>query len=249
MKHQPTPAEPKPESHAAITHLRRARVRPVMITGDNAQCGQYVSRACELIDAEAHILLAEAVAGTGAGEKEIVWSFMGGEGASFGASSHHLAASSHRARSQHGGNASGGGGGGLPPSLAGRGAGKSTEEVLGLAREGRLTAADGQPIELAVTGSECLRALRQGGQLEALLPDLRVFARMSPEDKTLIVRMLRAAGYTVGMCGDGEWLGGCSAVQCSAALPAYLMHDVCCMLYAVCLPMAYGLWPMALACL
>jgi Mg2+-importing ATPase len=39
--------------------------------------------------------------------------------------------------------------------------------------------------------------------LEASLPDVRVFARMSPEQKTRIIRMYRASGKDVAYLGDG----------------------------------------------
>jgi cation-transporting ATPase 13A3/4/5 len=51
--------EPKQDSRDAIMHLREGVVRPVMITGDNAQCGQYIARKCSLVDEDAIIMLGE----------------------------------------------------------------------------------------------------------------------------------------------------------------------------------------------
>ena len=170
--------EPKEESRDAIVHLRRGCVRPVMITGDNAQCGQYICRSCELLDSSSHILLAELNKDT----NEISWNFMGGEGASFASSSHHLTSSNRSNKN---------------PSFTGFNTKKTTEEVLSASLSGQLHAADGNVIELAVTGNDTLNILSGKGHLRKLLVHIRMFARMSPEHKSFIVRMFKDAGYTV----------------------------------------------------
>ena len=172
--------EPKVESHDAIMQLRKGHVRPVMITGDNAQCGQYICRSCELIDPEAHILLAELDRET----EEVSWSFMGGEGAAFSSSSHHLATSQRST-------------GRCVPSFQGNNTTKTTEDVVQSAEARRMRAADGYRIELAVTGNDTLRVLEEKGHLSPLLTHIRMFSRMSPENKTFIIHKFRDAGFTV----------------------------------------------------
>ena len=51
--------EPKADSRAAILEIRAGSVRPVMITGDNAQCGQYIAKTCALIDESSVVVLGE----------------------------------------------------------------------------------------------------------------------------------------------------------------------------------------------
>eukprot|EP00096_Caligus_rogercresseyi_P012555 TRINITY_DN5301_c0_g1_i4.p1 TRINITY_DN5301_c0_g1~~TRINITY_DN5301_c0_g1_i4.p1 ORF type:complete len:516 (-),score=129.42 TRINITY_DN5301_c0_g1_i4:108-1655(-) len=46
-------------------------------------------------------------------------------------------------------------------------------------------------------------ALKGKSFLHRILPHIRVFARMSPSDKELIVTSLKALNYTILMCGDG----------------------------------------------
>ena len=43
-----------------------------------------------------------------------------------------------------------------------------------------------------------------------MLVKAQIFARMSPDEKNEVVERLQGLGYTVLMCGDGQWggLGG-----------------------------------------
>ncbi|KAI8914595.1 hypothetical protein EDD86DRAFT_235003 [Gorgonomyces haynaldii] len=58
-----------------------------------------------------------------------------------------------------------------------------------------------QPIELVVTGA-AFRHLHGRGWIQAHLQDIRIYARMSPDDKVNCVRSQMAQNIT-GMCGDG----------------------------------------------
>lgn len=153
--------EPKDESLGAIEQLREGAVRPVMITGDNAQCGQYISRTCGLVDKNAKILLGETDKETG----DIVWSFMGD----------------------------------LSDSVK-----YSTSEVLNMMPDICCIPTSGNaPVELAITGNSTVEKLDEDGSLASLLLGVRIFARMSPDNKTKIVRKFRSLGFITGMCGDG----------------------------------------------
>jgi cation-transporting ATPase 13A3/4/5 len=71
-------------------------------------------------------------------------------------------------------------------------------------RGGRGASPDGGWCELALTGGAFGVLLRAGSaEATSLLRHARVLARMSPDQKTAAVDVLKAAGLTVGMCGDG----------------------------------------------
>jgi cation-transporting ATPase 13A3/4/5 len=174
--------EPKSDSRSAIEQLRDGVVRPRMITGDNAQCGQYICRSCALVDKNARILLAELKRGAPLDDPASVeWAFMGEEeGRTF-----------------------------------------STTEVITmsaaadfLAENPDESSADG-PIELAITGNVTLQLLEASRQFTPLLPHVRVFARMSPDNKSFVIRKFRSLGFIVGMCGDGG--NDCGALKAAHA--------------------------------
>lgn len=153
--------EPKDDSRGAIDQLREGVVRPVMITGDNAQCGQYISRTCGLVNDNARILLAETDKKSG----DIVWSYMGED----------------------------------EEQVA-----YTTNQILDMIGTFVLEPAAGSaPIELAITGNATLDKLNEDDSLAKLLLGVRIFARMSPDNKTNIVRKFRSLGFITGMCGDG----------------------------------------------
>ena len=65
-------------------------------------------------------------------------------------------------------------------------------------------AVSGRRIELALSGNAALASLMENAVVfRALLTEMRIFARMSPESKTLVIDSLREHGQIVGMCGDG----------------------------------------------
>lgn len=51
--------EPKVDSQVAIKSLKEGEVRPVMVTGDNAQCGHYIARECGMVAPHAQIFLGD----------------------------------------------------------------------------------------------------------------------------------------------------------------------------------------------
>eukprot|EP01062_Namystynia_karyoxenos_P046573 TRINITY_DN3495_c0_g3_i2.p1 TRINITY_DN3495_c0_g3~~TRINITY_DN3495_c0_g3_i2.p1 ORF type:complete len:1321 (+),score=488.44 TRINITY_DN3495_c0_g3_i2:105-4067(+) len=65
--------ELKPDTAAAIDHLKAGDCRPVMITGDNAQCGYYIARSCRMVTDDAPLFLAEVKQAHG----DVTWHRMG----------------------------------------------------------------------------------------------------------------------------------------------------------------------------
>lgn len=63
--------ELKPDTRDAIENLREGEVRPVMITGDNAQCGYYIAKECSMATEHVDVLLAEINR-----EGSVVWQSM-----------------------------------------------------------------------------------------------------------------------------------------------------------------------------
>eukprot|EP01062_Namystynia_karyoxenos_P046569 TRINITY_DN3495_c0_g1_i1.p1 TRINITY_DN3495_c0_g1~~TRINITY_DN3495_c0_g1_i1.p1 ORF type:complete len:1335 (+),score=358.47 TRINITY_DN3495_c0_g1_i1:74-4078(+) len=65
--------ELKPDTAAAMDSLKAGDVRPVMITGDNAQCGYYIARSSRMIKENAPVWLAEVKHAHG----DVTWHRMG----------------------------------------------------------------------------------------------------------------------------------------------------------------------------
>lgn len=70
--------------------------------------------------------------------------------------------------------------------------------------------ANGQQVELYVNGM-AFRYLKKNGYLRSLLPWIRVYARMQPDDKENCVNAHIEAGIITGMCGDGG--NDCNALR------------------------------------
>jgi magnesium-transporting ATPase (P-type) len=156
--------EPKDDSRDAILHIREGVVRPVMITGDNAQCGQYIARTCCLVNEGSKILLGEYDANVG----DVMWTFM-------------VDSEDERMKMKF-----------------------QTSSILEMITAHNTVEYEGEVIELALTGNHSLGHLEYTTkQLDTLLVHIRIFARTSPDSKSMIVRKFRQHGYIVGMCGDG----------------------------------------------
>lgn len=156
--------EPKDDSRDAILHIREGVVRPVMITGDNAQCGQYIARSCCLVNEGSKILLGEFDSEVG----DVMWTFMVDN-----------EDETKRVRLQ-------------------------TSTILEMITSQNTVEYEGEVIELALTGNHSIGHLEYTTkQLDTLLIHIRIFARTSPDSKSMIIRKFRQHGYIVGMCGDG----------------------------------------------
>ncbi|VEL07667.1 unnamed protein product [Protopolystoma xenopodis] len=75
---------------------------------------------------------------------------------------------------------------------------KIEEKETKLGKEGLLVHCDGNYQNLSVEEADKLRVL---GRL--LLPKIKVFARVSPRQKEIILVELKRLGYVTLMCGDG----------------------------------------------
>ena len=183
--------ELKHDTAGAITSLREGAVRPVMITGDNAQCAYYISRACGMLGDSTRVLLADM----GKGDDAVTWRQMG----NITPENDFVAT----VRTQ------------MADYLAVRGSqvnagdspfgALSTKEVLSLFPDmdpdrleertdiprlgwplGSLQAPQG--VELAATG-RALQHLLSEGSMEKLLLHTRIFARTSPNDKVAVLQL------------------------------------------------------------
>ena len=141
--------ELKPDSADAIAALKQGAVRPVMVTGDNAQCGFFIAKECGMVSPQATVMLGDVGA-----SGSVVWTQMG-----------------------------------------------EREDVKPMATS-EVLALDDPSVELAVTSGGFDWLVAQG-HMRTLVAEIRVFARMKPQQKVAVVRMLTARGFIVGMCGDG----------------------------------------------
>lgn len=159
-----------------------------MITGDNAQCGNYIAKEAALIEEDARVLLADLNKKT----KQIEWHEMGVEGAeplSTAQIKEEVAAIEAKQRNMS------------PMSIVI----KVDQPEVGLERE----------LELAIATGKAWDRLCADGDMEELLLHTRIFARTSPENKVQVIQAHIAKGLIVGMCGDGG--NDCGALRAAHA--------------------------------
>ena len=179
--------EPKPDSKAAILEIRQGSVRPIMITGDNAQCGQYIAKSCALIDDHSRIMLGEWDRNT----NQVTWDPMGTTKSDSSRSSQDILAKMSKDS-------------------------RFTDQIqIIFDMDTRNSQYAEATTEYAISGNATLEWLDKNDLLDVMLPRIRIFARMSPQSKALIVTRLRSLGFIVGMCGDGG--NDCGALRAAHA--------------------------------
>ncbi|KAL3082109.1 hypothetical protein niasHT_031138 [Heterodera trifolii] len=185
----------KKQTTGVINQLNRAKIRTVMITGDNLLTAMSVARECGIIrpnkrsflleatkahDGQTHLTLKQSVSSS-----EEVLEF--DENVSFY-------------------DAEQGTGGGV----SGSGVGKLFNNNNG---DGRIAEST---YHVAVSGPTLSIICEQYPEmLERLVCVCDVYARMSPDQKQMLVNQLQDVGYTVAMCGDGA--NDCAALKAAHA--------------------------------
>jgi len=196
--------EPKADSAACLAQIQGGGIDTVMITGDSALTGIAIARNVGLVPADHRVVLG-SISKT---SREISWRVI-----------HDPAASSGAADGSSG--AEQGGGMVAPASSLGRKRQAGPEDVELEVLNGRGAEGGGGRggcrVSIAVTG-EAFEALLDAGTLaEHMLchgcgaaslincscSRIRIFGRMTPQQKIQVVRHYAAASLTVGMCGDG----------------------------------------------
>ena len=232
--------ELKRDTAAAIEELKGGDVRPIMLTGDNAQCAVYIARRCGMLATpHSRVFLASFEKDAQAASSAVVWRETGVDsGVALTTAQLEEVMASTPPQDEHWPRSS-------PPAtvskvapspqgedglaLTAADAAASGAKELATAVEGvdvkvvssgdtrshRSSAWADVPIELAVSGSEALEALRASGAMERLLPSVRLVARCSPADKVSVVQMHMDRGLICLMTGDGG--NDCGALRAAHA--------------------------------
>ncbi|XP_060794319.1 cation-transporting ATPase 13A2 isoform X2 [Neoarius graeffei] len=157
----------KPESAGVISILKRALIRPVMVTGDNILTALNVARACGMIPSHEQIIFVHASPPTA--NSMATLRFHRGEGAVI-----------------------------------------STQETMHILEQGLYQ--NSIKYHLAINGKAFTDLCNYfPEQLPKILMKATVYARMSPDQKTQLVKALQKLDYRVGMCGDGA--NDCGALR------------------------------------
>ena len=180
----------KPDSREAIEALKAGNVRPIMVTGDTAGTAAFIAQECGMLESSKRLLCGDV----DAGNDTVIWRPLRTD------------ASVVDTNPQ-------------PAQNADSDEILSTVQVLqilsasqnastGLVSDGAGRLNSARSIELAMTGncfSELERQHTAGPQsiLDDLLLHTRIFARVSPAQKSAVVSLHMARGLVVGMCGDG----------------------------------------------
>eukprot|EP00741_Cyanophora_paradoxa_P005108 tig00000857_g4950.t1 len=174
----------KADTAGVLRRLQGAGVRSVMVTGDHVLTAVSVARKCGLVPAPRPVFIAQAHE---ADEKEVQWHAVDA-----------YAPAARRRDPEH------------------EEAAEAERVPLGAGGEaGAPFLLRPDAYEVAVTGAAFSRLRAHRPHLyDRLLVRGAVFARMSPDEKRLLVEDLAALGYVVGMCGDGA--NDCGALKAAS---------------------------------
>ncbi|XP_051981037.1 cation-transporting ATPase 13A2 isoform X1 [Xyrauchen texanus] len=159
----------KPESAGVICTLKLAKLRPVMVTGDNILTAVNVARACGMVLSHERVIFVHASPPTASSMASL--QFHQGDGA-----------------------------GGII----------NTQETMDVLTQGLYQ--NGAGYHLAVNGMSFAALCDHFPEyLPKILMRGTVYARMTPDQKTQLVKALQKLNYRVGMCGDGA--NDCGALR------------------------------------
>ncbi|KAM9445089.1 polyamine-transporting ATPase 13A2 isoform 1-T1 [Clarias gariepinus] len=159
----------KPESAGAISVLRQALIRPVMVTGDNILTALNVARACGMTSSHEQTIFVHA--SPPSATSTALLRFHLGEGAA---------------------------------------AVVSTQETMDILDQGLYQ--NNFKYHMAINGKSFAALCDYfPEELPKVLMKGTVYARMSPDQKTQLVKALQKLNYRVGMCGDGA--NDCGALR------------------------------------
>lgn len=201
----------KPESEPVLRHLADAAHPLVMITGDAALTACHVAQQVH-ITCRPVLILNEV---RGLGKSDAPASNMNESESEDEGDAKKRSASTRRASAaaQFG-----------PLAFA---APDESETILMERATWEATAAQfvalSQTYDLCVTGAALHQLEVEGGEelLKVAIPTVQVFARVSPDQKELVVKTLRSIGRVTLMCGDGtNDMGGLKAADVGVALLA-----------------------------
>ncbi|XP_041480134.1 probable cation-transporting ATPase 13A3 [Lytechinus variegatus] len=181
----------KPETNAVIAQLRDARIRTVMVTGDNKLTAIHVARACGMIGQSQQVVEVEATPPEGDQGPLISWKPVQkpGDNSKTSTPMHH--------------------------KMNGQ---VEEDDVALTIEEGEEISNEvlSSTYHLALDGKTFAVLMEH---VPHLVPKIAakgtVFARMSPDQKAQLVEALQALEYYVGMCGDGA--NDCGALKTAHA--------------------------------
>ncbi|XP_076874519.1 polyamine-transporting ATPase 13A2 [Brachyhypopomus gauderio] len=159
----------KPESAEVIGALRRAQIRPVMVTGDNILTALNVAQSCRMLSPHEQVIFVHASPPAANSMASLRFQQRDGSTATI-----------------------------------------STQETMDILEQGLYQ--NSFKYHLAINGKSFAALCDHFPEyLPKVLMRVTVYARMSPDQKTELVRALQTLNYRVGMCGDGA--NDCGALR------------------------------------
>ncbi|KAJ3028152.1 UNVERIFIED_CONTAM: hypothetical protein HDU68_002344 [Siphonaria sp. JEL0065] len=185
----------KPVTESVVSTLHAAKIRQIMCTGDNIRTAISVARDCGIMGSDCRVFVPRFESDNRDADAVIVWEDVDQDEKTRSNISMQLELDPVSMR----------------PVIA-----IKTTDVLGPEEDHRFVPERFVEVEirdeyqLAVTGEVFAWMLEHSHKMNSffrVLIKAQVFARMSPEQKKLLVASLQELGYCVGFCGDGanDW--------------------------------------------
>lgn len=193
----------KPATTGIINKLNWADIKTVMLTGDNPLTAIFIARTCNILDGNRKVMLGVVhTSEEDSSVKQLEWQCI--EPCKIEEKDEFLAAADKQKDDKEETLVLEM----MPIQVDGRNAQENGQEVSGeLTQRMRLDSIyNDNSIDIAMTG-EALTYIKNTSQDPALyktiLRKAKVFARMRPDEKALVVEEFQAQDRIVGMCGDG----------------------------------------------